>query len=80
MIVERLAEFGIKPGASIRFQYAKGGTFTERQGEIIAIREASEVKEKINETAKMSLYLCILKTSEGVKSFWEAGMYATEVI
>jgi hypothetical protein len=79
-VVAELAKFGIKPGVSIRFKYAKGETMSDRVGEIIAIRDAAEVKQKTDETAKMSLCLYILKTAEGIKSFWEAGMYGTELV
>lgn len=74
-----LAAHGFVVGANIRFGYFKGSEVKPYEGKIIRIRMAEEVKEK-HPAKSVSLYLVIVNTSEGVKSFWEANMTGTEIL
>lgn len=79
-VLEELARSGIKPGVSIRFQYSNGGKITDRQGQIIAIRDVKEVKAKLGKVESVSRCLYIVSTEKGIRSFWESKMYEMEII
>lgn len=79
MIAEMLAAHGYVAGAKIRFEYHRGSEVKQYEGEIIRVRMAADVKEK-NPVKAVSLYLMIVRTAEGVKSFWEANMTGIEIL
>jgi len=79
MIAETLAANGFKVGAKVRFGYFKGSEVKEYEGTIIRVRMAADVKEK-NPVKEVSLFLVIIETAEGIKSFWEAGMMGVELV
>lgn len=78
-VIKILESNGFKTGAKIRFGYFNGSELVNYEGEILNIRLSSSVKEK-NPVKSVSLYLVVLKTAEGIKSFWEANMTGVEVI
>lgn len=79
MIAETLAANGFKVGAKVRFGYFKGSEVKKYEGTIIRVRMAADVKEK-NPVKEVSLFLVIVETAEGVKSFWEANMTEIEIL
>ena len=79
MIAEMLVANGFKVGAKVRFGYFKGSEVKEYAGTIIRVRMAADVKEK-NPVKEVSLFLVIVETAEGIKSFWEANMTGIEIL
>lgn len=79
MIAESLAANGFVTGAKIRFGYFKGSEVKMYEGTIVRVRMAADVKEK-NPVKEVSLFLVIVETAEGVKSFWEANMTGIEIL
>ena len=79
MIEQALTAAGFVVGARIRFGYFKGSEVKQYEGQIVNIRMANAVKTK-SDVQSVSLFLVIVKTAEGVKSFWEANMTGTEIL
>lgn len=77
---DQLDAHGFVPGARIRFDYHKPMfPVQEYSGEIMRIRLPSEVVTSTT-VKDDSLYLVILKTDNGVRSFWEARMENIKIV
>lgn len=73
-----LAENAFVIGSIIRFNYQREEV-KQYSGEILKIRKAENVAKKSWEQST-SLYLVIIQTEAGIKSFWECKMKQIEIL
>lgn len=74
-----LAANGFVVGAIIRFNHHKKGEVKQYQGKILNIRRSETVATKSHDQT-LSLYLVVVETAQGVKSFWEVNMTGIEIL